>query len=70
MAFRVYVMPIVYKYKVGTPRIQRFLLSMTSLKALHKLRDISYAQYFPRGFQQCEAEGDKWRRCWGLESKP
>ena len=41
MAFRMYVMPIVYKYKLGTPRIQRFLLSMTPLKALHKLRDMS-----------------------------
>ena len=41
MAFRMYVMPIVYKYKLGTPRIQRFLLNMTPIKALHKLRDIS-----------------------------
>lgn len=40
MIFRQYVLPFFYKYKIGTPRFQRFLLGLVPMKALHDMRDV------------------------------
>ena len=36
-----FVMPIVYKYNLGTPALQRFLIDLMPSTPLKKLRDIS-----------------------------
>lgn len=39
MIFRQIVMPLVYKYKLGTPRLQRLFISLLPWPRMHKMRD-------------------------------
>lgn len=38
--FRQIVLPFFYKYKIGTPRIQRLLVGLFPMKKLHQMRDV------------------------------
>lgn len=39
MIFRQIVMPLVYKYKLGTPRLHRLFISILPWPRMHKMRD-------------------------------
>ncbi|KAJ2912873.1 hypothetical protein MD484_g7526, partial [Candolleomyces efflorescens] len=46
LLFRTFVMPIVYKYNLGTPALQRFLIDIMPSAPLKKLREISDTMHY------------------------